>query len=1215
MDLGFEFLLSNLKNGVLNEFQHQNLYIPLQGKYTMNPEKSTFDLAEKINQFFIFDNANSNDPRVLLLLGDTGSGKSMFAQQLFQELWKMRNDGDPIPVWIPLPELLNPFHGAVEEVLQKYEFSESQISEMKKRERFIFVVDGYDELHQFQNCYVTNKWNEWNAKVLITCRSQALFYQRDPDKYFVPFQGEKRLPTLLRRLYVAPFSPDQIRAYVEAYNRLSKNPAIKIEDFDKILGLKELITTPFLLHLTVASLPDILENIGVEEENPKITQAKLYDVYVERWFIRQIVKLRTTGQLKDSQQNTMRQFWDYCQQLAQQMHANEVTVIPYSQQKVGGRLFGKQEKKNKWEAFLNEQTEILRSACPLKRMGEHHFGFIHASLVDYFATRAMYEEIQEHEDVEVEGTSVENIDKEKMVPEAENRRGELKGGLHYRVFAREVNGIKNLANRIEMNDTFKRKMLRIVEKSKTSERYAIGAANAITAFVKAGITFNGVDLSGVKISGSDISGGYFDHVDFRGSNLKHVLLARVWLQHSNLQNCQFDGASFGEYPFYKHDEAIISMVYRPELNIIAGASCNKVIIWRTDSYDQKPIKVVKSFEKFEGIRCIAISKNGKNLYIGGGNWKGDNSIRVYDLTTDNSFELVGHNKEVDSVHISDDEEILISGGVDGSVYVWEISSQRPRVLQEEGARVKCVHLSVDKSTVASGDFDNTVKVWNMLTGELISILEGHTDQVFKVNLNANGTMLASCGFESSIRVWNVLNGSAIVLKGHRYGVQDVCMSDDGSTIVSGGDDGTVRIWDVAGRSAKIIQGHIFTVSCVYLSNDGKIVASSGGYDKTLKIWQVDEANALISNEYLNVVNSVDISLDGKFMVAGTKFNIVKVWDLEKNVKVLLDGHTSEVKSVKLTSDCNTVISGSDDNTVRVWDLDSKKFLVLQFHTSWVNSIDVNFDGNLILTGSEDTTIRIWNLKDGSSELFQGHKASVHCVRLSTDQKMFISGSSDKTVIVWYIDSRQSLVFRGHTNTVTCIDLSDDNTTIVSGSDDKTVRVWKTKSGVSTVLTGHDNGVTGVQLSKDGLTVISTSVDNTIRFWDVTNASAKVIIRLHIFVCSISLQDKIGIFCIGLSDGSTQIWERIDTSNTNWQLKWSSNFSNPVLILQDSDFRGSEGLSPMNNRLIEQRGAMVDTKAELVGIVGQRSGSPLHLPRQENDNYDEFSSSNEDTLNN
>ncbi len=451
MELIEELKLINLRKTVLEKSQFDTLYIPLSGKYTTNLDEEPFDLAEKIKQFFVFDENNTCDPRVMLLLGDTGSGKSVFAQQIIKQLWQIRKEHDPIPLWIPLPELLNPFENAVEELLKKYEFTESQILAMKRKEKFIFIVDGYDELHQFQNCYVRNHWEQWNAKIVITCRSQALYYQKDPDKYFVPFDGEKRLPWLLRKLYVAPFSLDQIQAYVEAVNRLSEDPETKLEDFDKIPGLKELITAPFLLHLTVESLPDILAEQQAEEENQKITQAKLYDVFIERWFTRQVLKLKAAEKLKDSEQNTKQQFWDYCKRLAQQMHANDVTMIPYASKKTGGRLFGKPEKENIWEDFFCEDTEIVRSACPLKRMGDHHYGFIHASLVEYFATRAMYEEIQIQEAVEEPPIEI----KEERVLQAKNTEKKLKGGIHHRVFAKEPNAIRNLADRIEMNETFK----------------------------------------------------------------------------------------------------------------------------------------------------------------------------------------------------------------------------------------------------------------------------------------------------------------------------------------------------------------------------------------------------------------------------------------------------------------------------------------------------------------------------------------------------------------------------------------------------------------------------------------------------------------------------------------------------------------------------------------------------------------------------------------
>ncbi len=400
MEEGYEFTLAMMRRTILEQTDINALYIPLQGKHTTNLDEEPFDLAEKINSFFVVDKISVNDPKVMLLMGDTGSGKSMFTQQLHQQLWRAYKIGDPIPLWIPLPELLNPFEGAVEEVLKNYEFSESQIGDMKVKERFIFIVDGYDECHQFQNCYVTNKWDKWAVKVLITCRSQALYYQKDPDKYFVPFDGEKRLAWSLRKLHIAPFSLDQIKAYLEAHNRWNSaqdqyesrdvelhkknnqhssaavtrktqdqesasvvtpnmmlDPEIKVEDFDKIPGLKELITTPFLLHLSVEALPDILANLGTEEENPKMTQAKLYDVFVEQWIARQIKKIRAAnivipGLTLNSE--IKQQFWHYCKRLAQQMHINEITVIPYSEKTVRGRLFGQSEKKNIWDVFLTK---------------------------------------------------------------------------------------------------------------------------------------------------------------------------------------------------------------------------------------------------------------------------------------------------------------------------------------------------------------------------------------------------------------------------------------------------------------------------------------------------------------------------------------------------------------------------------------------------------------------------------------------------------------------------------------------------------------------------------------------------------------------------------------------------------------------------------------------------------------------------------------------
>jgi len=98
----------------VQEKEALELYIPLNGKHTTSLEEEPFDLSEKLKQFFVFDEENKSDPKVTLLLGNTGSGKSVFAQQLYRALCKEYKEGDPIPVWIPLAELENPFEGAVD---------------------------------------------------------------------------------------------------------------------------------------------------------------------------------------------------------------------------------------------------------------------------------------------------------------------------------------------------------------------------------------------------------------------------------------------------------------------------------------------------------------------------------------------------------------------------------------------------------------------------------------------------------------------------------------------------------------------------------------------------------------------------------------------------------------------------------------------------------------------------------------------------------------------------------------------------------------------------------------------------------------------------------------------------------------------------------------------------------------------------------------------
>jgi hypothetical protein len=341
------------------------------------------------------------EPKVLLLLGDAGSGKSVFCQDLIRQLWKNYQKGDAIPVWISLPELENPTDKAIEEALANYGFKSEEIVTLKKEQKFIFILDAFDEIHQWKNLYVSNKLSEWNAKVIITCRSQALYSQNDYDKYFVPFANEKRQGHLLRQIYVAPFSEKQIEAYLKQYADYQKKqnddrkPVI-YEQLTSVPGLKQLITTPFLLHLAVEALPDILLKYADQSKDLKeiketketkeekrtqqktqpsptqqyLTQAELYDVFIEGYFKRQEKKLKESGHV-EKDQDPKPSFWKFCKELALQMRVQECTYATLSNKTKSSQT------KNPWEVFFkaDKQLELIRSACPLQKLNENQYGF------------------------------------------------------------------------------------------------------------------------------------------------------------------------------------------------------------------------------------------------------------------------------------------------------------------------------------------------------------------------------------------------------------------------------------------------------------------------------------------------------------------------------------------------------------------------------------------------------------------------------------------------------------------------------------------------------------------------------------------------------------------------------------------------------------------------------------------------------------------------
>ncbi|KAF9283425.1 WD_REPEATS_REGION domain-containing protein, partial [Linnemannia elongata] len=207
--------LHNLRSQRLREL-HQPIYIlPMAKANLQAQDDDLFSLKERVQEFL------ASQRQVMLVLGDSGSGKSAFNRHLEHQLWTDYNQGGSIPLYINLPTVDDPAHNLIEKQLQYLDFSDDRVQEMKQHRQFILICDGYDESQLMTNIHTTNHLNQpgqWRSKTVISCRSQYL--GQDYHSQFQP-QPSGQVPStwlnLFQEAVIAPFSKEQIEEYVTHY--------------------------------------------------------------------------------------------------------------------------------------------------------------------------------------------------------------------------------------------------------------------------------------------------------------------------------------------------------------------------------------------------------------------------------------------------------------------------------------------------------------------------------------------------------------------------------------------------------------------------------------------------------------------------------------------------------------------------------------------------------------------------------------------------------------------------------------------------------------------------------------------------------------------------------------------------------------------------------------------------------------------------------------
>ncbi|GJJ74269.1 hypothetical protein EMPS_06627 [Entomortierella parvispora] len=1187
------FLIDQVQNKpsvqpVLRKYQRRRLleqeirhavYIPPQAKASReSSDDDLFDLTTRVNEFITGD----GDGKVLLIFGDSGSGKSTFNLELERNLWKAYNsDKIWIPIFVALPGIDKPGEDLIAKQLRRYDFTENQIRELKSYCQFVLICDGYDECQKMVNLYNDNRLNmpgEWKVKMVISCRSEFLGF--DYRVFFQPGNhNDRRGARQLQEAVIAPFNVTRITDYIRNYTimyRSATDTVWRPEDYERVIksipNLNELVRNPFLLSLALEVLPYLID-LSKDFTSTTISRVTLYDEFLEQWVERSQRRLTERKLSADdhtqfkilSEDGFIRNTIGFVKDLAVAIFDMQdgKPVVEYSPIR----------DKSTWKTTFfghGHGKNLLREACPLSRTG-NCYRFIHRSVLEYGLARAAFEPRPSGE------VYIEQLDVQQRI-----NVGTLLSNtpsdspLFRKSFVHEPSIINFLSERVQQSIGLEDQLHKFIDQSKTDERFSQAAANAITILVRAGVRFSGADLRGIRIPGADLSYGDFDSAQLQGADLRDTILRNVWLHQADLSHSRMEGVKFGEYPYLEVEDAVKCCVFSPDgEHLTVGLNDGTIYIYNTSTWNRRLIRGHPN-----NVASVVNSPSSHQIASG----SEDKTIQLWDLQ-DGSLgpTMSGHLGGVTSAVYSPNGRRIVSGSWDKTVRLWDAQTGalNSTIFGHTGC-ISSVAYSPSGHQIVSGSWDKTARLWDAQTGVLISTISGHTGGITSVAYSPDGSQIATGSEDKTVQLLDANTGRfATCLSGHTGGVTSVAYSPSGFQIATGSEDKTVRLWDAnTGTFATYLSGHTDTVTSVAYSPCGGKVAS-GSWDATVRMWDAQISPFAYSfRGHTHSVTSVAYSLSGHQVATGSEDKTVRLWDAQTGAFLSsLSGHTNTVTSVAYSPSGYQIASGSLDETVRLWDAKSGTLsFSLSGHNDGITSVVYSPCGLRIASGSLDKTIRLWDAQTGDLVLsLKGHAYAVMSVAFSPNGHQIASGSEDETIRLW--DAKSGVLvasLSGHINGITSVVYSPSGHQIASGSWDATVRLWDTETGaLAFSLSGHTRKITSVVYSPNGRQIASGSSDETVRLWDVN--SGECLFTLEGFqdvangiAWKTTLDSTYLVVCGDTK--SVRSWKVTEEENqVRVRLHWRS--TPDTLVVSNASIQGVQGLSEINMRLLQQRRAV------------------------------------------
>ncbi len=299
-----------------------------------------------------------------------------------------------------------------------------------------------------------------------------------------------------------------------------------------------------------------------------------------------------------------------------------------------------------------------------------------------------------------------------------------------------------------------------------------------------------------------------------------------------------------------HTASVTSVAFSPNGGLIASASIDNTLrLWRV----QEGLLLRTMQGHPFPVLAVDFAPLGTTLATG----SSDGLVRIWEVSSGLlQRTLTGHGGWVNTLDYSKDGNNLASGGDDFTVRIWRLSDGRQFYTVDEGmSTITSLTYSPDGRMLAWTESNGMVRIWRIINRTWMQVFYA-TSPAASLAFTPDGAILAAGYADGNIKLWTVQEGELLqILQAHTDTVSGLAFSPAGDWLVSASRDHTLKLWQViqvaAGtpvpspslpiniRPVRLFLGHQGPVTSVAFSPQGELIAS-GSEDTTVRIWPVPE---------------------------------------------------------------------------------------------------------------------------------------------------------------------------------------------------------------------------------------------------------------------------------------------------------------------------------------------------------------------------------------